>query len=582
MRTKYEKRELSSNDSSRNLLESIGEYWGAFYLANPHRFCMDYFGFNLHLFQQILIYMMMKSDQFVFIASRGLGKSWLLGVFCCVIAVLKPGTCVLIAAKRKKQAKLLITSKILGDLYLKSDTLKREIKSFQVNAQEVSIDFWNGSRIEAVVSNDDARGYRANVLIVDEYRMVDEGTVNDVLVPFLTNPRQPGYLQNPKYRYMQEENKEIYLSSGWYSQHWSYKKFMETVKGMLSGEDMFACSIPFTCSLEHGLLTKKRILKEMKKESMSDASFMMEYCGVFYNESDDAFFKSSWVNPCRVLESMFYPPSDIEYLENKKKRDKKYHLNKIKGEIRIIGADIALARGVKNDNSIYTLMRMLPNEGTYKRCVVHIEAYNGMEAEKQAIRLKQLFSDFQADYMILDTQGIGTTVWSYIQKANYDSDRDEWYDAYTCFNEDNTVDKSLAKKSLPVVYSMKAYADENHKMAMSLRDVLTNRTLELPISDIEAKEMILEKEMIKADEIDKKAELEAKYIAPYLQTTALVNELINLEYSADGGKIKIKEKSGARKDRYSSLAYTNFLADYLEEKEKRKNRNNQKNVMIYW
>ncbi|MFN1940952.1 hypothetical protein ACK2GU_19670 [Clostridioides difficile] len=57
----------------------------------------------------------------------------------------------------------------------------------------------------------------------------------------------------------------------------------------------------------------------MKKESMSDASFMMEYCGVFYNESDDAFFKSSWVNPCRVLESMFYPPSDIEYLENKKK-----------------------------------------------------------------------------------------------------------------------------------------------------------------------------------------------------------------------------------------------------------------------
>lgn len=88
--------------------------------------------------------------------------------------------------------------------------------------------------------------------------------------------------------------------------------------------------------------------------------------------------------------------------------------------------------------------------------------------------------------------------------------------------------------------------------------------------------------MIKADEIDKKAELEAKYIAPYLQTTALVNELINLEYSADGGKIKIKEKSGARKDRYSSLAYTNFLADYLEEKEKRKNRNNQKTVMIYW
>lgn len=54
----------------------------------------------------------------------------------------------------------------------------------------------------------------------------------------------------------------------------------------------------------------------------------------------------------------------------------------------------------------------------------------------------------------------------------------------------------------------------------------------------------------------------------------LVNELINLEYSVDGGKIKIKEKSGVRKDRYFSLVYMNFLVDYLEEKEKRKNRNN--------
>lgn len=157
---------------------------------------------------------------------------------------------------------------------------------------------------------------------------------------------------------------------------------MEIVKGMFSGEDMFVCSILFICFLEYGLLIKKRIFKEMKKESMSDVFFMMEYCGVFYNELDDVFFKLFWVNLCRVLESMFYFFSDIEYFENKKKRDKKYYFNKIKGEIWIIGVDIVLVRGVKNDNFIYILMRMFLNEGIYKRCVVYIEVYNGMEVEK--------------------------------------------------------------------------------------------------------------------------------------------------------------------------------------------------------
>ena len=71
---------------------------------------------------------------------------------------------------------------------------------------------------------------------------------------------------------------------------------MGILKSMVKGEDSFMCSIPFTCSLDHGLLTKKKILREMKKESMTDASFAMEYCGLFYDEADDAFFKSSFID----------------------------------------------------------------------------------------------------------------------------------------------------------------------------------------------------------------------------------------------------------------------------------------------
>lgn len=49
--------------------------WTSFYRANPHRFVKDYLnlGFELKLFQQILLYMMFHNYYFAYIASRGQG-----------------------------------------------------------------------------------------------------------------------------------------------------------------------------------------------------------------------------------------------------------------------------------------------------------------------------------------------------------------------------------------------------------------------------------------------------------------------------------------------------------------------------
>jgi hypothetical protein len=43
----------------------------AYYRANPQRFCEDFLGVQLKLFQKILIWAMMTYDAFYFIACRG-------------------------------------------------------------------------------------------------------------------------------------------------------------------------------------------------------------------------------------------------------------------------------------------------------------------------------------------------------------------------------------------------------------------------------------------------------------------------------------------------------------------------------
>ena len=53
---------------------------------------------------------------------------------------------------------------------------------------------------------------------------------------------------------------------------------------------------------------------------------------------------------------------------------------------------------------------------------------------------------------------------------------------------------------------------------------------------------------------------------PYINTTLLVDELTKLQHEESGGKVRIYEKTGMRKDRYSSLSYNYYVALQLENK----------------
>ena len=77
-----------------NKLERMYEgtkIWVSYYRQNIRRFAKDYFGLSLKPFQDVLMYVIQDNQQSVVIASRGLGKSWLLAVYMCCVAVLYPG-----------------------------------------------------------------------------------------------------------------------------------------------------------------------------------------------------------------------------------------------------------------------------------------------------------------------------------------------------------------------------------------------------------------------------------------------------------------------------------------------------------
>jgi len=151
-------------------------------------------------------------------------------------------------------------------------------------------------------------------------------------------------------------------------------------------------------------------------------------------------------------------------------------------------------------------------------------------------------------------------VYDELVKVQYDEERDVEYEAWCSYNDDEMRQRAKTPNPLPVILSIKAGSRLNHEIATSLRVNLQNSNIELPINDLEAKELLSEKKFYENASIEKKA----KYINPYLQTTILVNELVNLDHEIVGGFIKVKEKNGKRKDRYSSLSFANYLAKLLE------------------
>ena len=154
--------------------------------------------------------------------------------------------------------------------------------------------------------------------------------------------------------------------------------------------------------------------------------------------------------------------------------------------------------------------------------------------------------------------GIG--VYDAITKVQYDEDRDEEYESFRAFNDEKMSERA-DKTALPVIFSIKVVKlDVNHEIAMSLKDVFQKRKIKLLVNEIEGRDFLVEKQGL----LKKSPEEQAYMVRPYAQTTAMINELINLDSQIYNGFIRIRERGRNRKDAYSSLSYGNYLAKILE------------------
>ena len=117
----------------------------------------------------------------------------IVAVYAVARCLLYKGTKFRIGASTEKQAKLIISEKIIDELCEWSPILRREIIEYSIRSNDIFVKFRNGSKITVFVANENARGLRSNAICREETRMIKKKIEDSVISPFQT-PRKPKYL----------------------------------------------------------------------------------------------------------------------------------------------------------------------------------------------------------------------------------------------------------------------------------------------------------------------------------------------------------------------------------------------------
>lgn len=540
--------------------------WITFYRRNMHRFVQHYFGIELYFYQRIWLYLMSTRDSYVAIASRAASKTWLLAVLALARAVLYPNSEIVIVSSTKAQAGIIIEDKIKS-LYDNYPNVRREIKSLTFNLNKWQADFWNGSVIKIVASRESSRGRRSTFTIYEEFRLIDKEVLDSVIRPF-AYIRQTPYLKNDKYAHLGEEPKEVFISSAYHKGLWWYEETKKVILDMLKGDNSGFIALDFRVALKHHIKTLRQLKNEISK--VDEITALEEYFNIPFGENAMSYFKYRQFSRARNVYKAFYPQRQDNYNEKKNP----YGIPKTNGEIRILACDTAQRAGKENDLSVTHCIRLLPTHKGYYREVVYSESFSGANSIKQARRIKEVFYDFEADAIVLDVAagGGGLPIYDQLGQVTKNEERNIEYPAMTIMRhfsiDDETYNelstRTLAVNAEPIIYCFSANAKLNSQIAVDLRDQLKKKMIGLLVDERKAEDYLIKNysgEYMRNDDIEAKA----FFMQPYLQTTLLMNEAINLSMTLSAGNIKLVEPTGARKDRIVALMMGNYYASFLDK-----------------
>lgn len=275
-------------------------------------------GIKLAPFQEITLRAMMERNFSMCVWGRGCGKTFIASVFCFLQCIFNPGTKILIAGPTFRTARFIFNNL---EKLVESKGAELLSQAFGVKAKRNDAFEWqiNGGAITAIPLNGEKiRGFRANVLVLDEYLLLPEDLIKTVLMPFLVAPQdmaerikiremedqliQKGELEEKDRMVFKNDSKMIALSSASYTFENLYKTYREWSDKIQSGDKesettYFISQMGYEALPNH--MIDETVIDEAQSGGSSHASFLREYCATF-TDGSDSYFSARKMHECTV------------------------------------------------------------------------------------------------------------------------------------------------------------------------------------------------------------------------------------------------------------------------------------------
>ena len=280
-------------------------------------------GIKLAPYQEITLRGMMEKNFSMCVWGRGCGKTFIASVFCFLQCIFNPGTKILVAGPTFRTARFIFENleKIVDSegatLLMQcfgAKSKRNDQFQWQINEGTITAIPLNGEKI---------RGFRANVLLLDEFLLLPEETVKTVLMPFLVAPQNmkerievremedglidKGLMTEEDRMVFENDSKMIALSSASYTFENLYKTYKDWTNKIYDKEERvdssyFVSQMGYESLPEH--MIDHSIIEAAQDGGSSNASFQREYCAQF-TDGSDSYFSARKMHECTIPDGEF-------------------------------------------------------------------------------------------------------------------------------------------------------------------------------------------------------------------------------------------------------------------------------------
>jgi len=523
--------------------------------------------FKFYTYQRVFLRIVMRYKWTYATYPRAYSKSFLTMMSLMLKAILYPGVKAAVTTGGKEQAASITIAKV-EEICKLIPALSNEINwdrgKTTKSKDNVKYIFKNGSVIDILAARESSRGQRRNCIVIEESILMDGDALNEIIIPTTNVDRLLG--DGSKHPEEVVNKSQTFITTAGWKNSFPYDKLIDMlINSIIDPKHYMIMGGTYETPVKEGLLAEDFVDKLKLEGTFNSSSFDREYRSIWSGDAENAYFNSDVYDKYRQL-------LQPEYEYSGRSSKNAYYL---------LGIDV----GRIGCNTEVCVIKVTPQiQGASIKSLVNIYPYEAEDFEEQSIHIKKLFYKYKARICSIDANGLGVGLIDFMTKTQIDPETGDELPAFGVeggtFDEVHEQYKKIKGDNVEkdAMFLIKASAPINTEAHAYVQTQLSSGKIKMLIDEREAAVKLMSTKIGQ----NMTPEQRGDYLMPFVQTSILKDQMLNLIEDNEGVNIILKQNNKKiPKDKFSAFEYGLYYVKLDEDRKRRKKSHNIADFMFF-